>query len=180
MSKNHSRERKVTRAFKIDETLDREIADQARKIGITPSSLVSQVLRGYTEWGRYTGKGTNFVTIDTEIFKSFIQELDEEKIIEIARSSALVETHNFLKFRFQRIDPDTVLKFIEVLSSNANIGEASVIVNDDSYEINLRHSLGVNWSVFLSEYIQGMLSSFLEMRTTAEVSPFGCSVTARK
>jgi hypothetical protein len=176
-------QKKVTRAFKIDESLDREISEQARKTGITPSSLVSHVLGEFTEWGRYTGKGTNFLTIDTEIFKSLIQELSEDKIVEIARSSALVETHNFLKFRYHTVNQETVLSFIETLSSHANIGEASIVSDDNGdhhYEINFRHPLGINWSIFLSEYVQGMLSSFLDMQTSSEVSPSGCFISARK
>lgn len=180
MSKAPARQRKITRAFKIDESLDREISELASKSGITQSSLVGQVLRKHTEWGQYTGNGTNFVTVDAEIFKSFIQELSEDKLVEIARSSALVETHNFLKFRYHVVNQKTVFGFLETLFSHANIGEVSIVSHEEQYEINFRHSLGINWSIFLSEYIQGILSSFLEMQTSSEVSPLGCSVIAKK
>jgi hypothetical protein len=181
--KNRVRSKKVTRAFKIEEQLDRAIANHAKKIGITPSSLVSQVLRRHTEWGQYIGTGTNFLTVDIQIFQSFLQELDEEKIVEIARSSALVSTHNFLKFRYHKVNFDTVIDFLETLSLYANIGEANIINNEedeDRYEINFRHPLGIKWSIFLSEYVQGILSSFLEMHTSSEVSPLGCSIIAVK
>lgn len=180
MSKAPARQRKITRAFKLDESLDKEISDLARKTGITPSSLVSQVLQKHTEWGQYIGNGTNFVTVDVEIFKSFIQELSEDKLVEIARSSALVETHNFLKFRYHEVNPRTVFGFMETMFSHANIGEISILSHEDLYEIDFRHSLGINWSIFLSEYIQGILSSFLDMQTSSELSPLGCSVIAKK
>ncbi|MGI0091484.1 MAG: hypothetical protein ACREBS_07230 [Nitrososphaerales archaeon] len=173
--------KKVTRAFKIDGNLDGALTSQAKKIGITPSSLVSQILHKYVEWGQYIGPGTSFLTIDKEIFASFLGELSEERIVEIARSSALVSTHNFLKFRYQKISFDTVIDFLELLSSHSNMGEANVISEEDDqsrYEINVRHSFGMKWSIFLSEYISGILSSFLEMRTTSEVSPLGCSILA--
>ncbi|HZW57069.1 MAG TPA: hypothetical protein VFF30_12340 [Nitrososphaerales archaeon] len=176
--------KKVTRAFKIDDNLDRTIAGQAEKTGITPSSLVSQILRRYVEWGQFTGVGTNFVTIDKEVFAAFLDELSEDRIVEIARSSALVSTHNFLKFRYQRINFDTIRDFLGSLSAHSNVGEVRIMEDEDTehsgrYEINARHSLGMKWSIFLSEYISGILSSFLEMQTTTEeLSPLGCSVIA--
>jgi hypothetical protein len=182
-NREHVRERKVTRAFKIEEGLDHAITNQAKKIGITTSSFVNQVLRRYTEWGQYIGPRSNFLTIDMEIFKSFLQELDDETIVEIARSSALVATHNYLKFRYQKVNFDIVINFIETLASNANIGEANIVESREEknhYEINVRHSLGIKWSLFLSEYIQGIFSSFLEMYTSSEVSPLGCTIIAVK
>lgn len=182
MSTSKRLARKVTRAFKIDETLDKEITNRAKKSGITPSSLASQVLSRYVWWGQYTGKGSNFVTLDSEILKSLIDELDEEKLVEIARSSALVSTHNFLKFRYRKVNFESVINFIENLSLQGNIGEVNVVPSDPDderrHEINVRHSLGIKWSIFLSEFVQGMFSSFLEMQTSSEVSHLGFSIIA--
>ncbi len=188
--------RKVTRAFKLEQELDQAITAQAQKIGITPSSLVSQILRKHVSWGQYIGNGTSFLTIDTEIFKSMLEELSEDRIVEIARSSALVSTENFLKFRYQKIDVISVFDFLEALYLYSNLGETNIISQGEEededevrktgpkrtranrYEINVRHPFGIKWSIFLSEYIQGILSSFLEMQTSAEVSPLGCSIEA--
>ena len=174
--------KKVTRAFKIENSLDAAITSKASKIGITPSSLVSQVLARYVEWGQYTGPGSTFLTIDRQLITSFLEELSEDKIIEIARSSVLISTHNFLKFRYQKINLQTVMNYLETLSSFCNIGETNVIQEEEGhrYEFNVRHSFGMKWSIFLSEYIAGILSSFLEMQTTTEVSPLGCSIVAVK
>jgi len=175
--------RKVTRAFKIEDNLDAAITTKAKKIGITPSSLISQVLRRHIEWGQYIGLGTTFLTIDKEIFASFLEEIGEDRLVEIARSSSLVSAHNFLKFRYQKINFDTVMDFLETLSSNTNIGETNIMMDEEGVghiEINVRHSLGMKWSIFLSEYISGILSSFLEMETETEVSQLGCTITAAR
>jgi hypothetical protein len=173
--------RKVTRAFKLEESLDTAITGHAKKIGITPSSLVSQVLRKYVEWGQYVGPGTTFLTIDKEVLLSFLEETSEDRLVDMARGSALVSTHNFLKFRYRKINFDTVMDFLGLLSSYSNIGEMNFVADEEDrnrYEINVRHSLGMKWSVFLSEYISGMLSSFLGMQAKTEVSPLGCSIFA--
>jgi len=174
------RRKKVTRAFKIEDTLDDAITTKAKKIGITPSSLVSQILRRHIEWVQYIGMGTTFLTIDKEIFVSFLEEMSEDRLVEIARSSSLVSAHNFLKFRYQKINFDNVMDFLETLSSNSNIGETNIVIDEDgrNLEINVRHSLGMKWSIFLSEYISGILSSFLELRAETEVSQLGCTITA--
>jgi hypothetical protein len=171
----------VTRAFKIEENLDAEILGHAEKAGITPSSLVSQILRKYVEWGQFTGSGTMLLTLEKEIFASFLDEVNEERLIEIARSSSLVSTHEVLKFRYKKINLDTVMDFLEKLSKYSNMGEVNIVLDEERqgyYEINIRHSLGMKWSIFLSEYVSGILSSFLGMRTRTEVSPLGCTVVA--
>ena len=173
--------RKVTRAFKIEDSLDKSIANRAKKLGITPSSFVSQVLQSYVVWGQYVGPGTSFLTVDKEIFTSLLQEVNEERLLEIARSTALVSTHNYLKFRYQKISLETVLDFLEALSNNSNTAEIRIVTEEDNqrqFEINVRHPFGMKWSLFLAEYISGMFSSFLEMQTTSEISPLGCTIVA--
>jgi hypothetical protein len=174
--------RKVTRAFKIDESLDSSILEKAEKVGITPSSLVSQVLKTYIEWGQFAGPGTTQLTVEKEIFVALLGELPEERLVDIARSSSLVAAHEFLKFRYHKVNLVTVLDYIDKLSLYSNLGEMTVVRDEydrGSYEINVRHSLGMKWSIFLSEYISGIFSSFLRMQTSAEVSPLGCSVRAK-
>jgi hypothetical protein len=173
------RRKKVTRSFKIEDTLDNAITTKAKKIGITPSSFVSQILRRHIDWVQYIGTGTTFLTIDKEIFVSFLEEMSEDRLVEIARSSSLVSALNFLKFRYQKINFDNVMDFLETLSSNSNIGETNIVIDEDgrNLEINVRHSLGMKWSIFFSEYISGILSSFLELRAETEVSQLGCTIT---
>jgi len=171
--------KKVTRAFKMEDDLDREISWQAKKKSITTSSLINQILRRYTDWYQYIGHGSNFLTLDKEMFASFLYEISEEKLIEIARSSALVSIHSFLQFRYPKINLDTIMDYFSNLSSYSNLGEINIIdEGHDRFEIHIRHPFGMKWSIFQAEYISGILSSFLEMQTTTEVSPLSCSISA--
>ena len=173
--------RRVSRAFKIGENLDRDLVEQASKAGITPSSLVNQILMRHLDWGRYLSDNSNFLTIDRQVFISMIEDLSEDRIIELARSTALVATHNFIKFRYDEITFETLLDYLELMSTYMNLAEISVRNNKGGkgYEILVRHPLGIKWSIFLAEFISGMFGSFLEMETTSEISPLGCSISIK-
>src|SRR6185437_11408242 len=92
--------KKVTRAFKITKTLDDALISQAEKQGISPSSFVNHLLVQYFQWWRYASRGSTFVTLDRRVLAALIEDLDEEKVADIARSIALIVTRDFLKFRF--------------------------------------------------------------------------------
>ncbi|MHB8568242.1 MAG: hypothetical protein ACYC7D_07320 [Nitrososphaerales archaeon] len=172
--------KKLTRAIKISENLDTAIVDYANKIGITPSSLVNQILMRHLDWGQYMSDTSPFVVIDKQIFIALIENITEERIVEVARSIALVTTHNFIKFRYKKVDERSVLDYFETVSSYMNLGELNTIEDKqgNQLEIIMRHALGIKWSIFLTEFVSGILSSFLNMETHSEISTLGCSVIA--
>ncbi len=173
--------RRISRAFKIGENLDRALLEKSEKMGMTPSSLVNQILIRYLDWSQYVSDGSTFLTIDRQTLTAMIENLSEDRIIEVARSTALVATHNFVKFRYNEINSDTILDYLELMSTYMNLADISTRRGKDnnSFEVLVRHLMGIKWSVFLSEFISGLFSSFLEMETTSEISPLGCSVLAR-
>jgi hypothetical protein len=171
--------RKVTRAFKITEALDDAVVTQAEKQGITPSSFINRLLAQYFDWWQYASKGSAFLAIDRLVVVALIEDLDEEKTSDIARSIALITTRDFLKFRFERLDSETVFAFLAMLDQYMHWGDVKTIKRDDEgLEVLVKHDMGIKWSIFISEFISSLLSSFLDMRTSVEISTFGCTVIA--
>jgi hypothetical protein len=173
------RGKKVTRAFKITEALDDAIISQAEKRGITPSSFISHVMTEYFEWWIYSSKGSAFVIVDRRVLTALMEGLDEEKIVDVARSIALITTREFLKFHFGKLDSETVLEFLDTLGLHMNWGDVKTVEKSDGgVEVLVTHELGIRWSIFVSEFIANLLSSYLDMQTTTEYSTFGCTVLA--
>lgn len=113
--------RRISRAFKIGDNLDRALLEQSQKMGITPSSLVNQILIRYFDWDKFLSDGSTFLTLDRQTFAAMIENLSEDRIIEIARSASLVATHNFIKFRYNEINSETVLDYLELMSTYMNL-----------------------------------------------------------
>jgi hypothetical protein len=171
--------KKVTRAFKISKALDDALISQAEKQGITPSSFMNQLLMQYFDWWHYSSKGSSFLTLDKLVIAALIEDLDEEKTSDIARSIALIATRDFLKFRFGKLDSETVLTFLGTLDRYMHWGDVKTIKSEKGgLEVLVKHDLGIKWSIFISEFISSLLSSFLDMQTSVEISTFGCVVLA--
>jgi hypothetical protein len=170
--------KKVTRAFKITKAMDDAVISHAEKHGITPSSFINRLLGQYLEWWQYASKGSAFVTLDRRVLMALIEDLDEERIADVARSIALITTRDFLKFRFGKLDSQTVLRFFEMLDAHMNWGEVKTLKTEEGgLEVLIKHDMGIKWSIFISEYISSLLPSFLGLQTRVEYSTFSCSVT---
>jgi hypothetical protein len=170
--------KKVTRAFKITKAMDDAVISQAERQGITPSSFINRLLVQYLDWWQYASKGSAFVTLDRRVLVALIEDLDEEKIADVARSIALITTRDFLKFRFGKLDSETVLRFFEALDEHMNWGEVKTLRNEEGgLEVLIKHDMGIKWSIFVSEFISSLLPSFLGLQTRIEFSTFSCTVT---
>jgi hypothetical protein len=170
--------KKVTRAFKIAKNLDDVLVKRSEKSGITPSSFINNLLIQYFDWWQFAEKKGSFMVFDRRLITALIEEIDEEKSVDIARSVALMMSREFMMFRFGKIDRDSVLDFLEILSDHMNWGEITIKSERENLVVMVKHELGARWSLFLSEFISNLFSSFLEMETTFEFSTFGCTITA--
>jgi hypothetical protein len=171
--------KKITRAFKITKALDEAVITEAGNQGITPSSFINRLLTQYFDWGHYASKGSSFLTLDRQVLMALLQDLDEEKTGDVARSIALIRTRDFLRFRFGKVDSETVFKFLGILDLYMHWGDVKTTKREDGgMEVLVKHDLGMKWSIFTSEFVSSLLSSFLDMRTSVEFSTFGCAVEA--
>jgi len=171
--------KKVTRSFKISKALDEAVVSEAGKQGITPSSFINRLLTQYFDWWHYASKESSFLTLDRLVLTAMIEDIDEERIGDLARSIAMMSTRDFLKFRFGKIDSETASRFLGMLDLYMHWGDVKTIRKEGGgLEVLVRHDMGIKWSIFTSEFVSSLLSSFLDMRATVEFSTFGCSVLA--
>lgn len=172
------RVKKITRAFKIAKNLDDVLVQNSEKSGITPSSFINNLLIKYFDWWQFAEKKSSFMVLDKRLIMALIEEVDEEKSVDIARSVALMMSREFMMFRFGKVDRDSVLEFLELLGDHMNWGEITPKSESGNLVVMVKHELGAKWSLFLSEFISSLFSSFLAMKTTFEFSTFGCTITA--
>jgi hypothetical protein len=171
--------KKVTRAFKITKALDEALVSQAERQGITPSSFINHLLGEYFDWWLYASKGARFLTLDRLVLVALMEDLDEEKTSDIARSIAVVTARDFLKFRFGKLDSESLFKFLDMLDQHMQWGDVKILRREDEgVEVLVKHDMGIKWSIFVSEFISSLFSSFLDMQTSVEISTLGCTVLA--
>jgi hypothetical protein len=167
----------ITRSFRLAANLDDLIISAAAKRRITPSALLNQILRSYFGWYQFaSGDGSPFVMVVDQFLIGMLDSMDDAAVVEMTNKVALPSLLDFVKFRWQKVDLQSALAFVELMSSNMNVGTFGVVRSPDTVEIRVRHSLGSKWSLFLGELIAGIFNSMPGTQATSTASKIGCSI----
>jgi hypothetical protein len=167
----------LTRSFRLAKNLDEAIISSAAKLRLTPSALLNQILRSYFIWYQYaSGDGSPFVMVNDQLLLALLENVDEIEIERIARSAALDSTKDFIRFRRQKLDLDSLLEFIEIVSRYMNIGTFGIVNGSGWTEIRVRHSLGKKWSVFIGALLSALFEEVLGTNVESTASATGVSL----
>src|SRR5438094_2611141 len=74
----------TTRAFRIDDTVDRQLRELAEREGVTVSFLANKALRRLVEWDMYADR-FGFTAMPKEALSRMIGLLSEDEVRELGR-----------------------------------------------------------------------------------------------
>jgi len=74
----------TTRAFRIDETVDRQLREWAEREGVSVSFLANKALRRLVEWDMYADR-FGFIAMPREALSRMIELLSEDEVRELGR-----------------------------------------------------------------------------------------------
>lgn len=154
----------VVRSIRITQELDDLIRQDAADKGLTVNALISSVLSKYAEWDRYADR-FGFVTITRDGFRSFVEAIEDEKLVQIAEELGSRNPKEMTLFWFKRLNLATFLQYLSIYSRYGRIGEYEVEAANGSHTITLHHDLGSKYSLLLSRFLRKALE------TVANVSP---------
>src|SRR6266581_2722708 len=106
----------TTRAFRIDETVDRQLREWAEREGVSVSFLANKALRRLVEWDMYADR-FGFIAMPREALTRMIELLSEDEVRELGRWAGEDVYRAFTTFMFKHLDLETVLQVIPKLSS---------------------------------------------------------------
>ncbi|MFQ6013272.1 MAG: hypothetical protein ACE5LS_06475 [Thermoplasmata archaeon] len=159
-----SQKKSVVRSIRITQELDDLIRGDAEDRGLTVNALISSVLSKYAEWDRYADR-FGFVTITRDGFRSFIEAIEDEKLIEIAEELGARNPREMTLFWFKRLNLETFLQYLSIYSRYGRIGEYEVETRQEGHTITFHHDLGSKYSLLLARFLKQAL------QTIARVSP---------
>src|SRR5437667_5090147 len=106
----------TTRAFRIDDTVDRQLRELAEREGVTVSFLANKALRRLVEWDMYADR-FGFTAMPKEALSRMIGLLSEDEVRELGRWAGEDVYRAFTTFMFKHLDLETVLQVIPKLAS---------------------------------------------------------------
>jgi len=161
----------VTRSFRLDEKLIKNLAALAKKYGQTENQLVASWLSWRMGFDPLIPTFDG-VMLATETFASILETCDMDALEKLA--SELGKRHfTMSRTLFEAIGKQlTFVKFVsEILSKRAHWFRIEGHgIDETSPEIILQHKLGTKWSAFLKSYLSGAYESVSHGRLTISIT----------
>src|ERR1700756_2900473 len=101
-----------TVSYRIRPDLKLALEEEARRMGINPNALVSQLFARHISWGRYVGQ-LKFIPVSKDFLRLIFDSMRQEQIENIARNLGQSAAHEERLFLFQHIPPETILEFTD-------------------------------------------------------------------
>jgi len=131
-----------------------------------------------------------------------IEGVDDAKLEKLVKEISNEAAIDFIKFRWRKVNFQNIVRYLELLSSYANIGNINFARDNgiggnnnnnssngkgsyknngggeyEEYEIAVRHHLGKRWSTLLAMYISNLFTtSISDTKANYEVSNKSCFV----
>src|SRR6266571_2992368 len=147
-----------TVSYRVRADLKSALEEEARRLGINPNALVSQIFSRHVSWGRYVGQ-LKFIPVSKDFLRFMFESMPRDQIEKIGRSLGESVAHEELLFLFSRITPGTILMFMDLWASHFDAW-------DHRYEggkhfFTVKHDVNLNFSYFTREYVSAVLLSTL-------------------
>jgi len=148
----------TTRAFRIDEMVDRQLREWAEREGVSVSFLANKALRRLVEWDMYADR-FGFTSMPREALSRMIELLSEDEVRDLGRWVGENVYRAFTTFVFKHVDMDTVLEVIPKLTSRYTKAFEYEEKRDDSRTvIVLRHGRGRKYSLYYEELARALFA----------------------
>lgn len=152
------------RSIRISKELDDLIRQDAEDSGVTVNGLITSILSKYSEWDRYVEQ-FGFVTLPRNGFRTLIDSLDEDRLVEIAAEFGPPSARDISLAWFKDVNLETFLRYLSMQSRYGGFGAFEVDRNAKADTISLNHNLGPRFSFLFSLFIEQTLQNI------ANISP---------
>ena len=80
------RAKTISKSFRIDEAASEALEREATALNVSTNTLVNQILKEFADFERFARR-VNTVKVSSSIFRSFLEQMESDKIIEIAETA---------------------------------------------------------------------------------------------
>jgi hypothetical protein len=153
----------VTRTFRLDKKWDAVLEEVAKSRNISVSALLNQIVLKFVFADRYYDAGLA-VTLPNKTFSSMIARIKIDDMIELGHNTGVVIPEDRFTMRGLPRDYKSVIWFIrEILDKYNGLFKCVYQETPQRNVLLLRHSLGKNWSYFLSNYMNALFKNLLDI-----------------
>ena len=117
----------ITHTFRLFEELSSSFEKAVGEMNTTQTNLINEILRQYLHWAQFIiNHESPFLTFDSSTFLALIESVDDARLEKIVNEISNEAAIDFIKFRWKRVNFRNVVRYLELLSSYANIGNITI------------------------------------------------------
>ena len=128
---------------------------EAIALNVSANTLVNQILKQFAEFDRFARK-INTVKVSSSVFRSLLEQIESDKIIEVAKAAGSSIPQAFAMSKKGRVEADSLLDYVRSSAMYAHLYEFNETVDSQHRLVTLVHDFGLNWSIFLVHYLTAM------------------------
>jgi len=160
----------TTRTVRIKKESDLILEKEAERHGLSVNALVSNLVDHYVDSLRFFQSG-GMISVSNETMIDLLSHLSDDDIADSAYRRGVDRIRDSLLQRGMKVSYDSVLWFISQILGQYN-GWFRCDHNRDEFKdsLHLSHSYGYKWSIFVMNYINGILKDVLGAKTNTIIS----------
>lgn len=152
--------------------------EEASSEGISPNAIANRVLRDYCLFYRYLKRFPS-ITLTQKSFSSIVGACPKEDLIISAKKAGSVNAQDILNTLGLSFDRENITYLIKDFYGHyGNWFTYNHHIKDGKEVFHLRHNLGENWSVFISEAISTLFEYGLNKKVKLEFSEGSVTIDA--
>ena len=150
-----TRTKTISKSFRIDEAASEALEREATALNVSTNTLVNQILKEFADFDRFA-KRVSTVKVSSSIFRSFLEQMESDKVIEVAEATGSSIPQTFAISKSGRVVTESLLDYVRASAMYAHLFEFSETDDGQRRLITLVHDFGLNWSIFLVHYVTAM------------------------
>jgi len=170
----------VTRSIRIKEESEKIIEEEADRVGTTVNSLVSTLVDQYVDSLRFF-KSAEMISMRSDIIMGLLDSFSDDEIAIFSYQKGSLWVKDDLMQRGMKVNYDNLLWYI-----NQILGQSNRWFRYDFHEegntdfLHLSHNYGRKWSVFISNFLAGIIFEVIGVKINTGVSINAVNFEIRK
>ena len=142
-----------TRTFRIDESLDEALVEEAEQKEVSVNNLTESIFEKYLNFNRWYER-IDTLALTPDILTAILDQLDQETIKKLGNRLGSTSPKNDLMIRGIPLNTETANLYVEkILGENDQWFDASYIDQEQPY-LYIRTQLGEKWITFIEAYLR--------------------------
>ena len=164
-------EHTVTKTFRLSKEISNAMTEESKRTSVSENIVVNQVLKKWAIFDRFVTR-QSIMMLNRRLFSRFALILEEDELATIAKELGTKLTTDLFDLVGMELHRDNVIDYYlkTVLSDCMRWYSYEHHGDHNQGHFVLRHDFGRRWSVFLKTFIETMLQSCFEVKSSFRVS----------